>query len=114
MLQSALNLPIQKDMEGRANMLALSKPKKAGGFWTPDEKPEMFEKLYSYCKTDIEVTKLIDSTLPDLIDKEQELWFIDQRMNQTGINIDLDMVKKANILIDNHKIALEKRLQETY
>ncbi len=108
---NALNLPIQKDMDGRANMLILSKPRKSGGFWTPDEQPEMFEKLYSYCKTDIAVANLIDSSLSDLSDDEQKIWFIDQRMNRDGINIDLDMVKRANNLIDNHKSVLEKRLK---
>jgi len=108
----ALTLPIQKDMEGKANMLKLSKPKKIGGFWTLDEKPELFEQLYSYCRTDVEITKLIDSRLPDLNDKEQELWFIDQRMNQEGINIDLGMVKKANNIVDNHKLTLEKQLEK--
>lgn len=91
----ALNLPIQKDMEGRDTMLSLSKPRKNGTFWKPEDKPEAFEKLYAYCKTDVEVMRLIDETLPDLSAKEQKIWFIDQRINQEGIKIDVDSIKTA-------------------
>jgi DNA polymerase len=91
----ALNLPIRKDMEGRDNMLSLSKPRKNGTFWTPQDKPESFKKLYEYCKTDVEVMRLIDETLPDLSPKEQKIWFIDQRINQEGIKVDIDAIRKS-------------------
>jgi DNA polymerase bacteriophage-type len=94
----ALNLPIKKDMEGRDNMLSLSKPRKNGTFWTPQDKPEAFQKLYEYCKTDVEVMRLIDETLPDLSPKEQKIWFIDQRINQQGIKVDTDAIKTAIVL----------------
>jgi DNA polymerase bacteriophage-type len=91
----ALNLPIKKDMEGRDNMLSLSKPRKNGTFWTPQDKPEAFEKLYEYCKTDVEVMRLIDETLPDLSQKEQRIWNIDQRINQEGIKVDIKAIETA-------------------
>jgi DNA polymerase len=101
----ALNLPIKKDMEGRDNMLSLSKPRKTKSmihnttngatFWTPQDKPEAFEKLYEYCKTDVEVMRLIDETLLDLTQKEQKIWFIDQRINHEGIKVDIEAIKTA-------------------
>jgi DNA polymerase len=90
-----LKLPIAKDMEGRDSMLRLSKPRKDGSFWTPEEKPEEFEKLYNYCKQDVKVMRLIDQTLPDLSAKEQKIWFIDQRINNEGIRIDKNAVEAA-------------------
>jgi DNA polymerase bacteriophage-type len=97
----ALNLPICKDMEGRDNMLSLSKPRKNGTFWTPADKPEAFKKLYEYCKTDVEVMRLIDETLPDLTAKEQRIWFIDRRINVEGIHVDVGTIKTAISLSDN-------------
>lgn len=91
----ALNLPIKKDMEGRDNMLSLSKPRKNGTFWTPADKPDSFRKLYEYCKTDVDVMRLIDETLPDLSIKEQRIWFIDQRINMEGIRVDTDNIRRA-------------------
>src|ERR1700723_2001841 len=101
----ALKLPIQKDMEGRDNMLSLSKPRKNGTFWTPQDKPEAFEKLYEYCKTDVEVMRLIDETLQDLTPKEQKIWFIDQRINREGIKVDTVSINRAMELAssDFHK-----------
>jgi DNA polymerase bacteriophage-type len=97
----ALKLPISKDLEGRDNMLSLSKPRKNGTFWTPQDKPEAFKKLYEYCKTDVEVMRLIDETLPDLSPKEQRTWFIDQRINAEGIRVDVGTIKTAISLSDN-------------
>lgn len=91
----ALNLPIKKDMEGRDNMLSLSKPRKNSTFWTPTDKPDSFRKLYEYCKTDVEVMRLIDEILPDLSAKEQRIWFIDQRINMEGIRVDTDNIRRA-------------------
>jgi DNA polymerase len=90
-----LKIPAQKDMEGRATMLALSKPKKDGTFWTYDQAPEKFDKLYSYCQKDVDVMRQIDELLPDLSPKELEVWFMDQRINQQGIYLDLPLVRKA-------------------
>jgi DNA polymerase bacteriophage-type len=139
-----LNLPIKKDMEGRDNMLSLSKPKgekkvtytnakklakKFGldlsnvkpknwhehkdrsdilemfdrtDFWSPEEVPEKFQKLYEYCLTDVEVCKLVDEALPDLNQKEQQVWQLDQTMNRTGLLIDRPLVTKVCSLIDSH------------
>lgn len=139
-----LQLPVQKDMDGRDNMLGLSKPKTkrkitlknikmlakkynvaipieikdnfdlliqmeeikelfdCTTFWTPEEKPEKFEKLYSYCATDVEVCKLIDESLPDLDPVELKTWHFDQEMNKTGVLIDRPLVEKVVNLIDTH------------
>jgi len=145
-----LQLPIKKDMEGRDNMLSLSKPiperkvtypnakklaKKYGlnlsevkpknweqycnrkdildlfkivDFWTPEEQPEKFQKLYEYCSTDVEVCKAIDEKLPDLIESEQKLWFLDQKLNQTGVRVDRPTVSKIVHLLGEHEAALLK------
>lgn len=97
----ALNLPIKKDMEGRDNMLMLSKPRRNGTFWTPHDKPDAFKKLYDYCKTDVEVMRLIDEILPDLSGKEQRVWHIDQRINAEGVHVDVGTIKTAISLSDN-------------
>lgn len=93
----AMQLPVQKDMEGNKIMLKLSKPRRKDGFpwWTPDEVPEDFQKLYSYCTTDTLASREIDNALRDINPKETLIWQIDQRMNNTGVPLDLVAIRKA-------------------
>jgi DNA polymerase len=90
-----LQLPAQKDMEGRDTMLRLARPRKNGDFWTPKDKPIEFQQLYSYCDQDVECERQLDIVLPDLTPDEQEVWFADQHINQQGIYLDIPAVRKA-------------------
>lgn len=101
-----MRLAIQKDAEGHKIMLLLSKPKKDGSFYTYEEVPHLFEKLYSYCITDVESEELLDNKLRDLSPKEQRIWFIDQRMNQSGIQIDVTLATRAQALAAEHKARI--------
>lgn len=93
-----LNLDIQKDDDGHAVMMKLARPRrgKFGGevtFWEYDDCPEDFEKLYDYCKTDVETERLIDKALPDLNEREQQIWFLDQKINMRGVQLDVQTVE---------------------
>lgn len=120
----ALRLSIQKDKRGYAAMMATCKPTKSWKTWraaredfkngkkmgskrvkiatsvepplfnTPESHPEIFEVLYHYCKVDVRTEELLDQTLPDLIPEEQEIWFLNQRLNWRGLRIDIPTVKK--------------------
>lgn len=90
----------QKDEEGGKTMLKLCKPKK------PSQKdpntrfkkelyPEMFRALYDYCRQDVETEREIASKTRPLIDLEQEVWFLDQEINERGVPIDREAVDIA-------------------
>lgn len=97
----ALNLPIQKDMDGKRIMLKMCKPRKPTknnpAKWHED--PEDFQKLYDYCINDVEVERAIDNSLPQLTAQEQEVWFLDQTINTRGIQVDTELVDAALYLI---------------
>ena len=102
----ALGLDVTKDIDGKKIMLRLSKPKKPSmkdpSIW--DDDVAKFDKLYTYCITDVVVSRKIDKKLPDLLPSEQEIWEEDQRMNQHGIDIDVNLVRSAvymNIVFEN-------------
>lgn len=86
-----------KDMEGKRIMMKMSKPRKPTknnqAIWNDD--PEDYKTLYSYCKDDVETERALDEMLPDLSQKEQLIWEIDQRMNLRGAPVDLKLVGKA-------------------
>lgn len=120
-----------KDREGKRIMMKMCKPRKpkkkeleqfrvdqglAG--LDPDaemilwhETPEDFETLYNYCKQDVEVERGVDRRLPRLPDLEQKIWQIDQRINDTGVPVNMVNVSKAIILMEKQKIKANNQMQ---
>jgi len=107
-----LKLPAQKDMEGNASMLVLSRPRKDGTFWTPEQRPDHFAKLYKYCQQDVLVEQQLDESLPDLTPYETRVWRMNERINQSGVNIDVPLVRTVMTLLDEHKIYLRGKFCE--
>ncbi|MEQ1652432.1 MAG: hypothetical protein ABL897_08090, partial [Hyphomicrobium sp.] len=96
-LSYALKLTTAKDDVGHKLMLKMCKPVKPRknepqNVLTWFDPPGALERLIAYCKTDVEVERLIYNTLSKLSDEEQELWTIDQRINDRGVGIDLPSV----------------------
>lgn len=103
-----IQLGVQKDVEGRAIMIRLSKPRKNGEFWRYSDDPVTFEKLYTYCVGDVNAERALDKRIRDLTPNERVLWNIDQRMNQQGIHVDLNMINNAIVLSETHKLELKR------
>ncbi len=131
---AAMNLRVQKDKQGYVAMMATCKPTRQWNAWTkaraelaagkrlgarklkltqspeppvflePEAAPHVWDTLYHYCKVDVLAEELLDDSLPDLIPSEQEIWFLNQKLNWRGLRIDIPLVKKiAGILeIESH------------
>ena len=102
----------EKDETGRAVMLQLSQPRRPSKNnpdtrWTPEAVPHKFQQLYDYCIRDTVVEREIDHALPDLPPAEQKLWVLDLKINERGLNIDLDLVDTILEMNDQHREALE-------
>lgn len=109
----ALGIDIQKDMKGQRTMLQLSQPRDIlpNGdvvWWCPVEFEEKYQRMYNYCGVDIGVEREIDKRTLSLSKKEQELWFLDHKINQRGVGVDYSSALQAV-----HIVGLEqKRLNE--
>lgn len=103
-----IGLDHKKDGDGRAVMLKLCKPR--GEVWI--NKPELFEKLYKYCIQDVEVERALDKRLPELNAQEQVVWFLDQKINTTGILIDKPAVETALKVAERLETQLTKELYQ--
>ena len=101
----ALGLPEDKlkDPQGKSLIRFFSvpcKPTKANGNRTrnlPEHDPEKWELYLKYNKQDVVTEQEVRNVLlgkGGLADSEQELWSLDQRMNDNGVRIDIDMVEK--------------------
>jgi DNA polymerase len=104
----ALNASIKKSDEGHRVMMKMSKPASKGGW---HESPEDFQKLYAYCVQDVEAERAIDQMLPDLIPEEQTIWFLDQLINQRGIYVDSEVIRKALEFIETYTKILNNNVE---
>ncbi len=92
----ALNLDAQKDAKGTRLIHYFSIPHK-GIRRTPKDDPIKWEEFKSYCIQDVKVEseirkRLIKYPIPD---KEQELYVIDQTINDRGIRVDERLIDSA-------------------
>jgi DNA polymerase len=103
----------EKDKEGRA--LTLSLGKFGGQKWTPekgypkplkdgtprelDRSPATMQRVYTYCRDDVEKEEAVHQRLGYLPWAEHQVWLLDQTINERGIRLDRPFLAGAqNIL----------------
>lgn len=114
---AAVGIENQKDLAGGRVTLQLAQPRDvlADGtvtWFTEDEFPEKFEKMYAYCKQDVIVMRDLYKRLVHLSQSEKETWLLDHRINQRGIRIDIALVKKAIELVKLEQARLNSEMQK--
>lgn len=109
----ALNLDKKKMSEGKDLIRYFCmpcKPTKANGGRTrnlPSDAPEKWELFKTYCIRDVDVEKQIRNKLLKfpIPDREQELYCMDQRINDRGIMVDQELI--------GHAVACDLLYKET-
>lgn len=89
-------------------MKKLSKPRKPTKAnpkeWIePEDDPELYEKLYSYCDDDVLTERELSGKLPALSKRERRIFLADLNINLRGLRVDVDFIKagiKVNRMID--------------
>jgi DNA polymerase len=96
----ALELSNRKDAAGERLMHQLAKPRKprkdedpAGAYYFDD--PERLQRLYEYCRQDVEVERELHDRLPPLSATEQMLWALSSRINGRGFHVDREFAEAA-------------------
>jgi len=132
---AAMNLGIDKDMEGRKLMLKMCKPRKlrkaemeewirttghkgrapayksAGYPIVYHETEEDLKRLWAYCQQDVFAEHALSLSLPELSEQELAIWKMDQWLNWRGARFDLTMAKKALDLASRWKARLNSVLE---
>lgn len=109
----ALNLDKKKMSEGKDLIRYFCmpcKPTKANGGRTrnlPSDAPEKWKLFKTYCIRDVDVEKQIRNKLTKfpIPDREQELYCMDQRINDRGIMVDQELI--------GHAVACDLLYKET-
>ena len=116
----ALNLDKKKMSEGKDLIRYFCmpcKPTKANGGRIrnlPSDAPEKWELFKTYCIRDVDVEKQIRNKLAKfpITDREQELYCMDQRINDRGIMVDRELISHAVACDLLYKEAASKRAYE--
>lgn len=136
---AALGLSIQKDKAGYAAMMATCRPTRQWNAWNkvgldigagkkvspkrkallmmgeptlflePHHRPDVWRTLYRYNQIDVLAEEALDQALPDLNPKEQEIWFLNQKLNRRGLRVDIPTVEK---IVGIMKIEEKRKLKE--
>lgn len=112
-----INSDQAKDKEGRQLVMLFCKPRPKNSALrraTRETHPVEWAKFIEYARRDIEAMREINKKLPEWNYRgaELELWHLDQRINDRGVQIDLDLVHAAITAINEQQAALAKRTQE--
>ncbi len=115
-----LGLDEQKMKEGKELIRYFCvpcKPTKTNGGRTrnlPCHAPEKWELFKTYCKRDVDVEKSIRRKLHNfpIPESEMELYRLDQRINDRGVLVDMELVRNAVSCERLHKEVVTKRAYE--
>lgn len=115
----------QKDKEGKRLIKLFCEPLSMGGeqtlfgvtepyFCDWKKHPEDWQRFGEYCKQDVRTERKILRLLQDFgpTETERKVWCLDQRINQTGLPVNRDFVKKALVLADRSKSELLASIKE--
>jgi DNA polymerase len=107
----------RKDEDGRSVMLQLAKPRRPSKTdpstrFTPESHPLKFRVLYDYCGDDVLAESGLDVVLPELSAVEQQVWFLDQEINDRGVRIDVPKARSAAVLRKKYQAYLTERTEQ--
>lgn len=117
MAAKVLGVPFQKDMEGAKALRVIMKPITVDNitgemtFATPQTHPKEFERVYSYCKTDLDTMRAVTRHTRPLSKFERKVYVIDQRINDRGVNLDMVNVRIMKRLAKKETIRLNSEMQ---
>jgi DNA polymerase len=102
---AALELTHQKDKAGQRLMLRLSR---IGYVPTAEE----LQRLYDYCRRDVEIERELHHKLPPLSADEQKLWELDARINARGFYVDLQLAEATRKIVHEEEKAINAEIAE--
>lgn len=107
----ALGLKVQKDVKGEELIKLFSKPDRRGKRHLPRDYPQEFAAFMEYCRQDVRVERELDRILPPLSPVEKEAFMLDFRINDRGLPVNIDLVRKADAFVEEYSAELLERAE---
>jgi len=110
---AVLGVEEQKDKTGAALMLRMARPRKvnADGTYTWWNTKDKVEQLIAYCKQDVRTELSVAEVLHAMPDSERRLYQLDQRINDRGVALDVDLVHRVKALAENASVEIDGEIQ---
>lgn len=110
---AAVGLEMRKDMAGHRLMLQMARPRDIAPDGTPIwwDDPAKLEKLYDYCRQDVEVERALHKRLLALPQSEKALWLLDHKINQRGVYVDRPAVESAIAVVESEQTRLNNEMR---
>jgi DNA polymerase len=113
MLTQVTGVKDQKDKDGYNLMLRMTRPRsKKNGVLVWWNEPEKLARLGAYCMADVRAEQAVEKVIRRLPPVEREIYLMDQRVNDRGFQIDVELVKAAKVVategIDRANAALDQ------
>jgi len=110
---AVLGVEEQKDKTGAALMLRMARPRKvnADGSYTWWDTKAKLDALVAYCIQDVKTELSVAETLHAMPDSERRLYQLDQRINDRGVALDVDLVTRIKNLANNASAEIDAEIQ---
>lgn len=110
---AVLGVEEQKDKTGAALMLRMARPRKvnADGSYTWWDTKDKVEALVAYCRQDVRTELSVAEVLNEMPDSERRLFQLDQRINDRGVALDVDLVTRVKNLANNASAEIDAEIQ---
>lgn len=100
-LAKALGVNHKKDDEGHRLMMRMCRPRRVESdgklvWWDVEDRKQ---RLFDYCKQDVRTERAVEKAMRPLGKHEQEIYRLDQRINDRGVQIDLQLVFAAQEIV---------------
>jgi len=113
----ALELANRKDVAGERLMHQTSKPRRPHKdedpnqiYWFEDD--DRLQRLYDYCRQDVEVERELYLRLPPLSQNEQAIWELSNRINARGFCVDRAFAEAARKIAEEAAPEIDLEVQE--
>jgi DNA polymerase len=102
-----------KDTAGTRLIRLFCVPNRDGSRNTAETHPAEWAQFVAYCRQDAETLVEVDDKLPDFpTELEREAWCVDQRINDRGVRVDLDLARLAVAADSVNAIAAKVRIHD--
>jgi DNA polymerase len=110
---AVLGVEEQKDKVGAALMLRMARPRKvnADGSYTWWNTKDKLDTLVEYCRQDVRTELSVAEALHAMPDSERRLYQLDQRINDRGVGLDVDLVHRVKELANNASLEIDAEIQ---
>ena len=114
----AMRLKTRKDEDGTRLLRKFSQPRKPSKNnpstrTFPWDEPEEFDKLVSYCDTDVATEHELAGAIPDLSEEEWRVFHMDMLINTRGIPLDVTAIKRTIPIVARIGNDLKKAVMDT-